>query len=430
MDRRGAVHLTDGFVEGLKPEPGRQPDYYDDKLPGFGVRVSPGGAKTFFLLYRSPADGKNKRPSCGRADKGAKVDAARKKARAILTGIDKGIEPQRRTGGSTFADLKARYLEQYAYKHKKSARRDEQQLDYYVPRAWLVRPLVTFEREDIETLHTEVGDAHGKVTANRLKSLLHLVFHLAREWKMFADENPCDGIKRFKERRRNRFVRPEEMPRLADSLRRERDWRWPAFAKLSMLFGTRRSNLLSLAWDQIDFQKCTVTIDGANTKNGEELVISLSPEAADILAQLPSLGKSRWVFPAGRIQNLDLTKHLSSPGRAWARIRDRAGLNDPDPTKRVVIHSLRHTLGSWAAAENHSLLIVGRMLGHKDQRSAQIYANLQLDPVRAAVNQTASLMMRAMEEPAAIEVAVAGPALPGTIVADNVVELRPAANLT
>ena len=396
MDRRGAIHFTDGLVEGLKPEAGRQLDYYDDDLAGFGVRVSPGGAKLFFLLYRSPTDGKNKRVGCGRADKNIKVRDARKKARTILSEIDKGLEPQRKTGGPTFADLKTRYLAQHAFKHKKSALRDQQQLDVYIPPAWLARPLVTFEREDIETLHTEVGK-RGKVAANRLKSLLHIMFKLAREWKMLAGENPCAEIPRYKEKKRNRFVHADEMPHLNMSLRAERDWRWPAFIKLSMLFGTRRSNLLSLAWAQVDFPKRTVTIGGADTKNGEDLTIAMPPEAAGILAQLPSYGVSKWVFPAGRRQSLDLTRHLSAPSRAWARIRERAGLNDPDPTKRVVLHSLRHTLASWAASENHSLVIIGKMLGHRDEKSTQIYSHLQLDPVRAAVEQTAGLMMRAME---------------------------------
>src|SRR5580700_6409778 len=42
--------LTDISVRALKPAD-RQRTYFDDTLGGFGVRVSPGGTKTFVLIH-------------------------------------------------------------------------------------------------------------------------------------------------------------------------------------------------------------------------------------------------------------------------------------------------------------------------------------------------------------------------------------------
>jgi hypothetical protein len=44
------VQLTDLSVRHLKTE-AKQRTHFDDTLQGFGVRVSPGGTKTFVLVY-------------------------------------------------------------------------------------------------------------------------------------------------------------------------------------------------------------------------------------------------------------------------------------------------------------------------------------------------------------------------------------------
>ena len=47
-------HLTDRSIAALPvpSESERQRDYWDDKLPGFGVRVSYGGRRAFVVRYR------------------------------------------------------------------------------------------------------------------------------------------------------------------------------------------------------------------------------------------------------------------------------------------------------------------------------------------------------------------------------------------
>ena len=53
------VNLTTRNLATLKAEPGKQTDYFDKGFAGFGVRVSYGGKKTYFLMYRR--DGKKRR---------------------------------------------------------------------------------------------------------------------------------------------------------------------------------------------------------------------------------------------------------------------------------------------------------------------------------------------------------------------------------
>jgi integrase len=67
------------------------------------------------------------------------------------------------------------------------------------------------------------------------------------------------------------------------------------------------------------------------------------------------------------------------------------------------MHDLRRTLGSWQAAAGASLPIIGKSLGHKSLRATQVYARLNLDPVRTSVNQAVSAMVLAANKPKLLE---------------------------
>jgi hypothetical protein len=50
-----------------------------------------------------------------------------------------------------------------------------------------------------------------------------------------------------------------------------------------------------------------------------------------------------------------------------------------------------------SVALNQSLYVVGRVLGHKKASTTQRYSHLQLDPLRAAADQTAKRVADAMK---------------------------------
>jgi hypothetical protein len=59
------VLLTDRFVRTAKPQPGqRQTEYFDEGTRGFSL-VASAGARTFFLTYTRPKDGKRAREKLG-----------------------------------------------------------------------------------------------------------------------------------------------------------------------------------------------------------------------------------------------------------------------------------------------------------------------------------------------------------------------------
>jgi integrase len=104
---------------------------------------------------------------------------------------------------------------------------------------------------------------------------------------------------------------------------------------------------------------------------------------------LPRLHDNPHVFP-GR----DGKGHLVNIAKAWTRIRTRAGLTD------VRIHDLRRTLGSWLAASGASLPLIGRALNHTQVSTTAVYARLNLDPVRTALDANAERMLALVDRPA------------------------------
>jgi integrase len=139
-----------------------------------------------------------------------------------------------------------------------------------------------------------------------------------------------------------------------------------------------------MRWPEIAWERATWTIPAEKAKEDEAIDIALSAVALRILEKRRAESTSEWVFPGrGR------TGHLMEPKTAWKRIVDRASLQD------LRLHDLRRTLGSWQAATGASLPIIGKSLGHKSIAATQIYARLNLDPVRESVRRATDAMLLA-----------------------------------
>src|SRR5262245_32586672 len=260
----------------------------------------------------------------------------------------------------------------------------------HIPSSWSSRRLSDFSRHEMVRLHQTIGHEHGHYAANRLAALLRTMFNRAKLWGMLKEENPVRGIKMFHEEKRERFLTAEEIARLNQALMTEPDWRWRAFFPLSLLLGTRRGPLITARWADIDFAQAVWRIP--NTKSGRPHLLPLPRAAVQILERLPSRDHSEWLFP-GEKTNTSIT----APSNAWQRIRKRAGLNGDEnvPNSAVRPHDLRRTLGSWLAASGYSLPLIGRALNHANVSTTAIYARLDLDPVRRALEDNATMMLAA-----------------------------------
>jgi integrase len=353
----------------------------DDDLRGFALRLTP-GQKTFIVekrLYK-----RLHRVTIGQY--GAyTVEQARQKAHAMLQAIFEGKNPaqerRERRQEMTWRELTELYLERHAPR-KRTAWNDRNMLNRYFE-AWRNRRLSSLTRKDVALLHSEIGES-AKYAANRVVALVRKMFNLAHMWGVYQGENPATGIELFPEEKRDRFVQPYELPKLFEALNEEPNPYVKTAFLVALLTGARRGEVLAMRWDDIDLEQAVWRIP--HTKANRPHYLPLPQPVVAIFEALPRLHGCPYVFP-GR----DGKGHLVNIAKAWTRIRVRAGLTD------VRIHDLRRTLGSWLAANGASLLLIGRALNHTQVNTTAIYARLNLDPVRAALEENARRMLSTVD---------------------------------
>jgi len=373
-----ATHnLTEKLVEKIEPPAEGEVFYRDRDLRGFALRVNWGGTKSFVIEGR--IKGRVRRVTLGKWPV-LPVVKARRRALEMKSVIADGGDPTAaEPGATTFEALETRYIEHSKVHGKKGWKREQQMLALYIPKAWRTRWLSDITRNEIIQLHDEIGEQNGRYASNRLITQLRSMFNAAIDWKLFTGENPAARIKMFKEDKRERFLSPEELQRVNESLLQEPDAAWRAYFPLILLLGPRKTELLTAKWADVDLTAKTWL--KPETKSGRSHLLPLPAPAVAILERLPSRGASEWLFPS-----YGKTGRLQGPGKAWARIRTRAGVPD------VRIHDLRRTLGSWLACAGFSLPMIGKALNHTNPSSTAIYARLALDPVRTMLEANAAVM--------------------------------------
>jgi integrase len=389
--QRRKFQFTKKAIEALpSPENGQRAYYYDREIRGLAVAVSPAGKKVF-ILYRKIAGRPERLPIGPCCD--LSIDQARGMAEEMNGAIARGENPAATKRAirdeTTLGELFAKYLEEYAKVRKRlrTWQGDVSQWNTHFKR-WSLRKLSSIRKADVIAWHAHIGSTSGIYAANHAHALLSSMYNTARRDWDYKGENPAAGVRPFKEQKRERFLDAGELPAFFDSLRQEENSTIRDYVWISLLTGARRDNVQTMRWEEINAVRSLWTIPAEKAKGGKPLNLYLSPEAFGILNQRKieqqQTKESDWVFPG-----VGKSGHLVEPKTAWKRILKRAGLTD------VRLHDLRRTLGSWQAATGASLPVIGKTLGHLDQTTTAIYARLNLDPVRDAVNLATRAMLSA-----------------------------------
>ena len=347
--------------------------FWDDKIPGFGVRVYPSGSKVFVVQTRT--QGKSKRITLGRHGV-LTADQARKKAAETIALLKSGQEPGRKPAPAvTVAELAARYFEEHVDVRCKPATRKMYRsiVKRFILPAYGHLPVEKVGREHVARLHHALRDR--PYMANRVLEIGSKLFNLAEEWELRSGSNPCRFVRKYRESKRERFLTDEEFRRLGQVLSAmEAEGRLPAHPaaalRLLMLTGCRRNEIVQLAWKDVDLAAGEIRLP--DSKTGARLV-PLSPAAARVLAELPRIEDNPWVIP-GRKPG----KHLADLNHYWDRVREEADLKD------VRIHDLRHSFASRALALGESLSMIGKLLGHNKIDTTARYAHLARDSIKAS----------------------------------------------
>ena len=206
---------------------------------------------------------------------------------------------------------------------------------------------------------------------NRELALLKNMFNKAIQWKK-AKSNPMKGVKLFKESEgRTRFLTVEEIHKLLYSCSSN------AYLKIIVLMamntGMRRSEILKLKWDQIDWKEKIIHL--YETKSGRSRYIDISDSLTEALKDFRLNNEGvEFVFPNSQ------GKPFKNIRKSFGNACREAGIKD------FRFHDLRHTCASHLVMKGVDLATVKEILGHRSFNMTLKYSHLSKDHKREAVN--------------------------------------------
>lgn len=405
------TRLTKRTVDSAQPR-AREYVVWDSEVKGFGLKVTPSGSKSYLLYYRTRSQ-QQRKPKIGNHGS-VTVDQARQIAKtwlaeSALGGDVSGDRKADRTA-QTVTQLAEQYLSDYAEVHKKpsSVKTDRANIENHVIPLIGGLKVKDVTRADIDRLKLDIKNGKtarqlvakargrriirgGSGIANRVLALLSKMFSCSIDWG-YRDDNPALGIRKFKEKRKDRFLSDREIYRLikaldeADTSCQEKPTTI-AGIRLLLFTGLRLGEVTSLEWDRVDFSKGLLHITDGKSPARTVPVNTMAIDALKRIYHADSTGVVLEGWEPGKPVSLT---------RPWYRIRERAGI---DATANL--HSLRHTFASWSVMTGLTLPQVGAVLGHKSAQTTLRYADHLVQAVQQYSQHTGDTFKRISKEQAA-----------------------------
>lgn len=305
--------FTDASIRRLQPRERAYRAFEGGSLAGFGIAISPGGGKSFFVQHTENGIRRFYRIGSYPA---MPLSVAREKARELLAQLEQGIDPRAQPAVSGSLEL----LVQAWLAHQRDNQRrrladTESMLRNNIPAALLAKPAATILPADIRAVLAAVHQRGARVYANRLRAHLHAIW----QYGMRADNdprrlgdpvlfglvtNPVAAIPRDAgaESARDRVLSWDEVREVWYSERLS----WPArqAIRLLLLTGARVNEIVQASWSEFDFEAGLWTLPVARSKNKRQNITPLCPLMLEMLRELRDIfPDTAWLFPAGNSES-------------------------------------------------------------------------------------------------------------------------------
>lgn len=434
--------LTRRLIESLGP---RASDTFiwDSEIGGLGLKITPAGHRAYVLQYFF--GGRARRYTIGPHGSPWTPDTARDRARILLGQIAAGVDPQAERS-ATRKDIKLGelcdlYLSEGMVTCKPgSIPGARSRIDNHIKPLLGSRRASLITREDCEKLLRDVAEGRtarmartrkkrglsrvrgGRGAANAALDQLSAVMGFGVGRKV-REDNPALRVRRFPEKKFERFLSPAELIRVGEALAAAEalgvESRFALAAiRLLILTGCRRSEILTLKRAYVDAHNSCLRLP--DSKTGSKIV-HVGSAALAVIDAIPDTPGNPYLI-VGR----DGVGHLVNLQKPWEKIRAVAGLDD------VRIHDLRHSFASLGVGGGDSLLVVGSLLGHRSAKTTHRYAHLADHPLKAAAERISAEAARLLGQPVAAVDAAKGvatatavaPPSPASALLGEVIETR------
>ena len=396
------LKFTARGIEAIKPPPERPPkkerdrlkamdikfehgqcDYWDSSVPGFVLRVSYGGRKSWGLVYRH--EGRRRRLSLGVYPALSLADAREKASdalREVAHGKDPAADKQAEQKAETFGELAAEYIEKHAKAKKRSWRKDELAFERDLLPIWRHRKASSITRKEVVRVLDDIVERGAGIQANRTLEILRKCYNWAIS-RDIVSYNPCQGIERpADEHSRERVLSNDEISAVWKAVDDEEPMVAAAF-RLRLLTAQRGQEIETMRLEDIDGASGWWTIPGERTKNGLAHRVPLSRQAMDILDALDGdaegdvddhgddAGRDHqgWVFQSSKRDG-----PVTNLWRATADIRKSAAKARDGEKVDFVPHDLRRTAATKMTGDlGISRLTVSKILNHIETGVTAVY---------------------------------------------------------
>lgn len=372
-----SIRITKRSVEAAAVPVGKDAFYYDDKLAGFGLRVTPRGVRSYIVQYRLPRQ-PTRRITLGRHGSPWTAEQARQEAIEVLTSARRGIDPleARKHNAAVakalrFDDYVQRFVELYLRAAWPATwKLAKRRLELHVIPILKARPLTEVRRADIiavlDPIRSMVGEARNT----------HAVLRLLFNWALDRDDiavSPMHGLKAPPApKARKRVLKPDEILALW-RVSFDLDDPFGQFIRVLICTLQRRNEVASLPWIELDREGAFWHLVGERAKNGVEHIVPLNGPA---MAQFLSLGwqTTGFVFTttgetpvsgfSKQKKRLDALMIPELQEIAEARAKERGTVAEPVKMQPWVIHDIRRTGATQMQALGIPIEVTEKCLNH------------------------------------------------------------------
>jgi integrase len=187
-------------------------------------------------------------------------------------------------------------------------------------------------------------------------------------------------VRKLEERKDvGRALSPDEQKRLLDGLELSQSPTLRTIVPTLLLTGMRSGEAMGLQWGQVDLMAGAITIGRAKTSNGTGRVIPINGDLAHILAShrawfIDHFGEpesDHYLFPWGRPDPSDPTRHTTELKRGWSELRARTGVS-------CRLHDLRHCFATKLAENGVPESTMLALMGHMSRAMLERYSHIRM----------------------------------------------------
>jgi integrase len=318
-------------------------------LPGFGLRITATGARSWVVAMRKPGAKHPARVKIGEPPEMG-LSEARDRARALMR--DPGALAVRdKAKAERFGALADRFLAHGRTKRGRELRpatlREYRRalLGYAKPLHGL--PVGEVRRADAAAVIRAAATNSGPTTAMRVRAAGSRFY----SWLIangHAEHNPFTGTEGFDVAKRSRVLGDSELATLWAETGQPGDFNF--IVRLCLWTGCRRSEAGGMRWSEL--QGDVWTVPGERTKNHRALVLPLAPQTLAALAALPRFVGRDLVFGRG-----------PTGFQAWSKSKERLDAR-LGFARGWDLHDLRRSFQTRLLALGISRDLGNRLLNH------------------------------------------------------------------